>query len=57
MFDGDPFGCWPIHVSTETIPPSGFVLMLRFFSAACPAVVVSANGMETVGVAVRPHVT
>ena len=57
LFDGDPFGCWPIHVTPEAIPPRGFGLMLRFFPAARRAVVVSANGMETMGVAVRPHVT
>ena len=57
LFDGDPFGCWPIHVSPEAMSPRGVGVMLCFFPAACRAVVVSANRMETVGVAVRPHVT
>jgi hypothetical protein len=57
LFDGDPLGCWPKHVTPEAIVPCGLGFMLRFFPAARGAVVVIANGMETMGVAVRPHVT
>jgi len=42
--------------SPKAITPRGFGLMLRFFPAACRAVVISAHEMETMGVAVRPHV-
>ncbi len=42
--------------SPEAITPRGVSLMLRFFPAACRAVVISTNEMETMGVAVRPHV-
>ena len=55
-FDSDTFGGWPIHVAAKSVGPGGGdVVVVRLPSAIC-AVVVDADWMKTVGVAICSHV-
>ncbi len=56
LFDCEAFGGWPIHVAAESVGPGGVdVVIARLPSAIC-AVVVYADWMKTVGVAICSHV-
>ena len=56
LFNGVTIGYGPVHVTPQSVGPSCVILVAVQFVGARPAVVVGADGMETVGVAVGAHV-
>ena len=56
LFNGDMVGYGPVHVTPQSVGPSSIVLVGIQFVGTRLAVVVGADGTETMGVAVGAHV-
>ena len=56
LFNSDMLGNGPVHVTLHSVGPSSVVLVAVRFAGACLAVVIVANWVEAVGVAVGAHV-
>ncbi len=56
LFDGDAFGGWPKHVTAKSVGPGGGNVVVGLLPSAICAVVVGADWMKTVGVAICSHV-
>ncbi len=56
LFDSNTLGNGPVHVTFHSVGPSSVLLVAVQFAGACLAVVIVANWVEAVGVAVGAHV-
>ena len=56
LFDGNAFGGWPKHVTAESVGPGGGNVVFGLLPKTICAVVVSADWVKTVGVAICSHV-
>ena len=53
---GQPVCGWPKHVTTEAVGPGGSHVVVWFLPSVICAVVVGADWMKTVGVAIGSHI-
>ncbi len=56
LFNSNTLGSGPVHVTLHSVGPSSVVLVAVQFVGACLAVVIVANWVEAMGVAVGAHV-
>jgi hypothetical protein len=56
LFNGDAFGGWPKDVAAKSVVPGGGNIVVGLLPSAIRAVVVGADWMKAVGVAICSHV-